>query len=59
MPEFVSVLQDGKSKTVVTVTKERAKALGLRALSDEPAVNKRGRPLGPREAKTVSKENPK
>jgi hypothetical protein len=48
MPEFVSVLQGEGSSTVVTVTRERAEALGLEVL-DQPAVDRRGRPLGPRE----------
>lgn len=48
MPEFVSVRQHEKSKTVVTVSKERAEAKGLEVL-DQPAVDKSGRPLGPRD----------
>lgn len=47
MPEFVSVRQHEKSKTVVTVTQERADALGLETL-DQPAVDGQNRPLGPR-----------
>ena len=50
MPEFVSVLQGDKSKTVVTVTKEFAVGLGLDVLESEPAVDAAGRPLGPRQA---------
>lgn len=48
MSEFVSVLQGDKSKTVVTVTREHAEGLGLDVL-DQPAVDGRGRPLGPRQ----------
>lgn len=48
MSEFVSVLQGEGSKTVVTVTSGRAERLGLEVL-DQPATDKRGRPLGPRE----------
>lgn len=47
MPEFVSVLQDPESKTVVTVSKGHAESAGLDVL-EQPAVDGRGRPLGPR-----------
>lgn len=57
MPEFVSVRQDGNSKTVVTVTKERAEALGLKALN-KPAVDRRGRPLPPRQAEEKAAPSP-
>lgn len=55
MTEFVSVYQDPKSKTVVTVTKEFAESLGLDVL-DQPAVADNGRPLGPREAAESSSD---
>lgn len=48
MPEFVSVRQHEQSQTVVSVTKERAEGLGLEVL-DQPATNKHGKPLGPRQ----------
>lgn len=47
MPEYVSVLQGEDSKTVVTVTKQRAEAKGLTVL-DQPATDRGGRPLPPR-----------
>ena len=52
MPEFVSVLQDPKSETVVTVSKGHAESAGLDVL-DQPAVDRRGRPLGPRALETA------
>lgn len=47
MTQHVSVRQHTDSDTVVTVTETRAAALGLDVL-DQPAVDKRGIPLGPR-----------
>lgn len=52
MPEFVSVLQDPESTTVVTVTKEHAESAGLDVL-DQPALDDRGRPLGARQVATA------
>lgn len=48
MSEFVSVLQGEGSSTVVTVSKEYAEGAGLEIL-DQPAVDRRGVPLGARE----------
>ena len=55
MPEYVSVLQDPKSETVVTVSKGHAESAGLDVL-DQPAVDRRGRPLGPRPLETAPSE---
>lgn len=55
MPEFVSVLQDPKSETVVTVSKGHAESAGLDVL-DQPAVDRSGRPLGPRALVTPPSE---
>lgn len=47
MAEFVSILQDAESETVVSVTEAFASAIGAEVL-DLPALDDAGRPLPPR-----------
>lgn len=53
MPEFVSAYQGDEGNTVVSVTKEYAEAAGLKTLK-QPATDRRGRPLAPREGNRTS-----
>lgn len=53
MPEFVSAYTGDDGNTVVSVTREFAESTGLKTLKD-PAVDRLGRPLGPREGNRTS-----
>ena len=49
MTKFVSIRANGDEGPVVTVTEAFAKSIEAEVLPDEPAVDKIGRPLEPRE----------
>lgn len=53
MPEFVSAYSDDTGNTVVSVSTEFAESAGLHTLK-ESAVDRRGRPLPPREGHRTS-----
>jgi hypothetical protein len=53
MTKFVSAYSDDASNTVVSVSEAFAKSAGLKTLK-EPATDKRGRPLPPREGHRTS-----
>lgn len=57
MTEFVSAYSDDTGNTIVSVSADHAKGAGLTVLKSEPALDRAGLPLPPREGnRTTAKK---